>query len=137
MRLLNIRGRLTKKNVSRYLIRWDGSSKSQLQFRVKQFFKPYWCGHIVYEEFPVYGSLLRVDILNATLRVAIEVQGPQHSQFHYFHGKQPLAYLDSIKKDVAKQEWLEKNDFNFVEINFDEVDKLSPQFIREQFGIVL
>lgn len=137
MRLLNVRGRLAKKNVSRFLIRWDGPSKSQLQFRVKQFLKPYWQGHVVYEEFPVYGTLLKVDILNATLRVAIEVQGPQHSQFHYFHNKQPLAYLDGIKKDVAKQEWLERNSFRFIEINYDEIDNLSRQFFFDKFGLAL
>lgn len=137
MRLYNIRGKLVNKNVSRQLIKWDGKSGSIIQFRVKQFLKQYWRGHVVYEEFPVYGSLLRVDILNASYRIAIEVQGEQHTKFHYFHGGQPMNYLEGIKRDVKKQEWLEKNNFKLVEINYDEIDKLSPAFFLEKFNVAL
>ena len=137
MNLFNVRGKLTKKNVTPYIIRWDGPSKSKLQFRVKQFLKPYWQGHIVYEEFPVYGTALRVDILNATLRIAIEVNGPQHSEFHYFHNSQPLNYLAGVKNDVKKMEWLQRNDFIFIEINYDEVSTLTRKFFLEKFGVKL
>jgi len=137
MTLYNIRGKLMRKNVTPYIIVWNGPSKSQLQFRVKQFLRPFWIGHIVYEEFPVYGTALRVDILNATLRVAIEVNGPQHSKFHFFHNKQPFNYLAAIKNDVRKQEWLERNSFRFIEINYDEVDALSPAFFLEQHKLIL
>lgn len=134
---MSIRGKLVKKNVSPYLIKWDGESKSKIQFRVKQFLKPFWYPHICYEEFPVYGTLLKVDILNATLRVAVEVQGPQHNEFHYFHNKQPHNYLLSVKNDVTKYEWLEKNGFKVIEINYDEIDVLTRQFFQEKFGLSL
>jgi hypothetical protein len=137
MKLFNIKGKLVSKNVSKCVIKWDGKSRSDLQFKVKQFVKPFWKGHVVYEEFPVYGTLLRVDILNATLKIAIEVNGPQHSQFHFFHNKQPLNYLNEIKRDDKKLDWLEKNKFNLVEINFDEVDTLSKEFFKEKFNINL
>lgn len=137
MRLYNIRGRLVSKNVSRCIIKWDGESKSNLQFRVKQFLKPFWCGHICYEEFPVYGTLLKVDILNATLRIAVEVQGPQHECFHYFHNEQPFQYLASIKNDVKKREWLIRNEFHFIEINYDEIDLLTREFFKEKFDVTL
>jgi hypothetical protein len=137
MRLYNARGRLVNKNVTRYLIKWDGKSKSNIQFRVKQFLKPFWRGHIVYEEFPVYGTLMTVDLLNASYKIAIEVQGQQHTEFHYFHGGKPVNYLDAIKRDVKKQEWLQKNDFQLIEINYDEIDSLSCQFFLEKFNLVL
>lgn len=137
MKLLNLKGKLVNKNVSRYLINWDKKCKSIIQFKVKQFLKQYWRGHIVYEEFPVYGSLLKVDILNASYKIAVEVQGEQHTQFHYFHGGEPMNYLDSIKRDVKKQEWLEKNGFKLVEINYDEIDSLSKKFFLNKFGIEL
>jgi len=137
MRLLNIKGKLTVKNVSKYIIDWNGASKSNLQFQVKQFLKPFWFGCIVYEEFPVYGSLLKVDILNATLKIAIEVNGPQHSEFHYFHGKNPMEYLQAVKRDVQKVEWLEKNSFKLLEINWDEVPLLSRDFFKQKFDVVL
>lgn len=137
MRLKNVYGKLVTKNVSRYLIKWDGASKSKIQFKVKQFLKPYWRGLVVYEEFPVYGTLLKVDLLNATLRIAIEVHGPQHGEFHYFHNNSPNAYLGSIKRDYQKSEWLVTNEFQFIEINYDEVDTLSVGFFQEKFGLKL
>jgi hypothetical protein len=137
MRLKNVYGKLVSKNVSRYIVEWDGPSKSKIQFKVKQFLKPFWRGLIVYEEFPVYGTLLKVDILNATLRIAVEVNGPQHEQFHYFHNGSPNAYLSSIRRDFQKNEWLETNGFTVVEINHDEVDTLNIDFFKEKFGVKL
>ena len=66
MRLYNIYGKLQKKNVRSYLIDWDGKSRSKIQFSVKQFLKTFWKTQMVYEEFPVYGTKMKVDILNAT-----------------------------------------------------------------------
>jgi hypothetical protein len=137
MRLLNVKNKLVFKNVSPYLIKWDGLCKSKIQFQTKQFLKAYWSGCICYEEFPVYGTKLRVDILNASLKIAVEVNGPQHSQFHYFHNGNPLEYLNSVKRDVKKLEWLEKNNFTVMELNFDEVPLLSPKFVKEKFDIQL
>lgn len=137
MTLLNVRGKLQTKKVSRYIIKWDAPSKSKLQFRVKQFLKPYWVGSICYEEFPVYGTELKVDFFNATYRIAIEVQGPQHNEYHYFHNGQPNAYLDSVKRDMQKLVWIKRNGFKFIEINYDEVDMLSHAFVQEKFGVNL
>ena len=66
MRLYNIHGKLVSKNVSKYLIKWDGKSRSNIQFKTKQFLKKHWSNQIVYEEFPVYGTRMKVAILNAT-----------------------------------------------------------------------
>jgi hypothetical protein len=137
MRLFNVKGKLVDKNVSKYAINWNGKSKSQIQFKVKQFLKPYWCGCICYEEFPVFGTLLKVDILNATLHIAIEVNGPQHEEFHYFHNKEPFNYLKGITRDFEKLEWLKRNNFQLIEIDWKEIDKLSRSFFKEKFGIQL
>jgi hypothetical protein len=137
MRLYDIYGRLVNKNVNRYLIKWDSKSRSILQFTTKQFLKSYWKSYIVYEEFPVFSSLLKVDILNASLKIAIEVNGPQHNQFHYFHNNNPTNYLNSIKRDISKINWLEKNNFQIIEINYNEVDNLSREFFKEKFDVTL
>lgn len=137
MRLFSVNGRLVSKNVSKYLIKWDGQCKSKIQFQTKQFLKPFWRACIVYEEFPVYGTMMKVDILNATFKIAVEINGPQHSQLHYFHNNEPVQYLDSVKRDVKKMDWLKLNGFQLVEINFDEVPLLSTSFFKEKFNIEL
>jgi len=138
MRLLNIYGRLEKRNVNKYLIDWDKESRSQLQFKAKQFFRKYWLSCVVYEEFPVYGSRMKVDILNATRKIAVEVNGAQHGTFNkFFHGNSRIKYLNSIKRDFKKLEWLESNNYNLIEINHDEVDLLSTNFFKKKFNLVL
>ena len=138
MRLFDVNGRLVNKSVNKYLIKWDGKSRSNVQFLTKQFLKQFWRSQIVYEEFPCYGSLLKVDILNATLKIAIEVHGKQHESFNsFFHNGNPSNYLRCIKNDFKKLQWLEKNNFKVVEIMEDEVKNLSRSFFREKFDIVL
>ena len=136
MRLFNINGRLQKKSVSKYLINWNKKSRSKVQFKTKKFLEPFWKGHIVYEEFPVYGSRMTVDILNATKKLAVEVQGKQHGEFNkFFHDNSRLKYLEGIKRDIKKAEWLENNGFILLEIEEDEVDSLSLEFFLEKFGM--
>lgn len=136
MTLLNIRGRERSKNVNRYLVKWDGKSRSKLQFKVKQFFKFYWKNHIVYEEFPVYGSLMKVDFINATKRIAVEVDGDQHDEFNeFFHNNSRTVYLKSMRRDQKKLEWLELNKFKVIQIKEKEVDLLSREFFKEKFSI--
>jgi hypothetical protein len=138
MRLLNVNGKLVNKNVRKYLINWEGKSRSKLQFKFKKFFNIYWKNHIVYEEFPVYGTMLKVDILNATKRIAVEIQGNQHESFNkFFHDDSRLNYLNSIKRDVKKEKWLEMNKFKFLELYESDLKNLSPQYIEEKCGILI
>ena len=136
MRLYNIYGKLQSRIVKKYLINWNKKSRSQIQFKVKQFLKPYWENQIVYEEFPVYGSKMKVDILNATKKIAIEVQGRQHKEFNKFFHKTRANYLASIKRDQQKREWLEKNNFKVVEVEEEEINKLSKTFFKS-LGVTL
>jgi hypothetical protein len=138
MRLLNVNGKLVNKNVRRYLINWEAKSRSKLQFKFKEFFYPYWKNHIVYEEFPVYGSMLKIDLLNATKKIAVEIQGSQHESFNkFFHDNSRLKYLESIKRDVKKGKWIDTNQFKFLELYEDDLKNLSPQYIEEKCGILI
>ena len=138
MRLINIHGRIQSLNVVKYLIKWDSKSRSKIQFKVKQFLKPFWKDQIVYEEFPVYGSRMSVDILNSTKKIAIEVQGKQHFQFNkFFHNNSRIKYLEGIKRDFQKAEWLKENKFTLIEINEEEVNKLTKRFFEKAFNTKL
>jgi len=138
MRLYNLYGKLQSRNVSKYLINWDKKSRSKIQFQVKQFLRDYWSNQIVYEEFPVYGSRMTVDILNATKKIAIEVQGKQHTEFNkFFHNNSRADYLNGIKRDLQKADWLERNNFTLIEINEDEVNSLTKSFFEKNFQVKL
>jgi hypothetical protein len=114
--LISLDGRTRKKNVSRYRIKWDAPSRSILQFNVKQLLKAVWNFDVVFEEFPVYGSKMRVDFFNATRQIAIEANGPQHEKFNpFFHNNSKANFMASVTRDLQKYDWLQSNGITLVE----------------------
>jgi hypothetical protein len=137
-RLLNLDGKLVTKYVTKYLIDWDGKSASKLQFKAKQFLKTYWSSCEVYEEFPVFGSRMRVDIVNMSYNIAVEVNGSQHRKYNrFFHAGSIEKYRASLARDAKKHEWLRMNDFQLIEIEDHEIDKLSKEYFFEMFNLEL
>ena len=81
---------------------------------------------------------MKVDFINATKKIAIEVNGPQHDEFNkFFHGNSRAKYLQSIKRDHQKAEWLEKNNFIIMQIYESDIKLLSPSYVTKTFGISL
>lgn len=134
--LKTLNGTVKNRNVDKYRIKWNGKSLSKMQFNVKQFLKKYWIGHAVYEEFPVFGTRLRVDILNLTKNIAIEVNGPQHGEYNeFFHKGNRENYRKSIARDIEKYQWLKLNNFDLIELEEKDIKRLSKEYIEETFGI--
>jgi len=68
------------------------------------------------------GSRLSLDFYNATLNVAVEVQGTQHTKYvEFFHGKSKLNFIKQLKRDQDKLNFCEINGINLIEIH-DEQD---------------
>lgn len=121
MILLTLSGRPINRSVNRYRIQWNEPSRSKLQFKVKQLLQAVWDFDIVFEEFPVFGTKMRVDFLNMTKKKAVEVNGPQHDKFNkFFHDDSRIKFLAGIKRDMLKYQWLEKNNIKLIE--FVEAD---------------
>lgn len=136
MKLYNINGKLVNKSVAKYRIKWDDKCRSKFQYEVKQFFKTFWYGQICYEEFPVYGTRMKVDLINMTKRIAVEVQGDQHEKFNkFFHNNSRANYLRSITRDHDKMIWLENNNFKILEIFKEDLPSLSKKYILDKFGV--
>ena len=123
------------KNPKKYLIQWDSSSKSKMQFNVKQYLKEYWLYDIVFEEFPLVGSKMTFDFYNPNKNVIVEVQGGLHLKHTpYFHGQSKSNFLSQIKRDNDKQKFCELNNIKLVEIYPN--DKLSKELF-ESFNVTL
>ena len=125
----------TVKKAKNYLIDWDGPSRSKIQYNAKQFLKKYWSNHIVFEEFPVAGTKLSLDFYNANKKIAVEVQGKQHTKYvPFFHGKNKINYINQLKRDQDKLKFCELNDIQLVEIyDGDEI----TEKLFETFGVIL
>jgi len=122
------------KNAKRYLVKWEAESRSKFQFSVKDFLYPYWRTDIVFEEFRIVGTRLSFDLYNANKKIAIEVQGAQHTKYvKFFHGNR-MKYLDQLKRDDKKLRFCEINDIKLVEIYPN--DKVNIELF-ESFGVVL
>lgn len=119
MIFLTLTNRRQDVRIPHYLIDWEAKSLSRFQWDVKQFLKPYWGGgdKVICEEMPVAGTRMRIDIVNVTDKVAVEIQGDQHNKVSaFFHGGSLAKYKAQIKRDLCKAEWCEKNGFTLVEI---------------------
>ena len=105
------------KNVKKRIIDWSAPSKSKRQREVKKFLKKYWQSHVVFEEFPVAGTRLSIDFYNANKKIAVEVQGSQHTKYNsFFHGGHKNNYLEQLKRDEMKFKFCELNDIRLIEI---------------------
>lgn len=116
--------------VQKYSIDWDAASKSKFQKSVKDFLREYWMRHVVFEEFPIAGTRMTFDFYNANHKIAIEVQGGQHTKYvPFFHGGYQNNYLMQLKRDHQKHDFCELNDIKLVEIY--EKDKLCKDFFKK------
>jgi hypothetical protein len=122
-------------NFAKYKIDWT-KSPSKIQRKVQDFLLPYWEFDTVLSEYRIPGSLLRLDIFNCTKGIIVEISPEDHhGQFNKFFHKDRNHYLHSIKRDFAKIEWANKNNLNLVELNYMDVNNLSPKYIKDKYGI--
>lgn len=133
MRFKNLYGKEVFKNIQKYRIDWDKPSLSKFQFAVKQFLRPYWKSSICFEEMPVTGTRMRIDIYNATKRIACEVMGEFHRNFNkHFHKENTDNYLNQIKRDLKKSQWCELNRIDLIEIWPEDLPKLSSEWFKNK-----
>jgi hypothetical protein len=120
--------------VKKYLVDWDGKSRSKFQLKAKKFLKKYWSRHVVFEEFPVAGTKLTLDFYNANEKIAVEVQGAQHTKFVKFFHKNKANYIQQLRRDQNKQKFCEINGIQLVEI-FPE-DRMNKSLFKK-YGVIL
>ena len=118
----------------KYLIDWDGKSRSKLQYSIKSFLKEFWGNQVVFEEFPIVGTRMTLDFYNANKKIAIEVQGAQHTQYvPFFHGRRS-NFTHQLRRDEKKLQFCQLNAIKLIEIY--SKDKVSKEIFESQ-GVYL
>lgn len=133
---LNKPGQHADVRIADYLIDWE-RKVSGPQMKVKRFLYPYWKTHVVTEELRIPSSLLRVDIVNWTRRVAVEVSPSGSHSFNAFFHKTRIGFGSAVGRDLDKAKWLEENGLKLVEVLDDDMDKLSPAWFKSKYDITL
>lgn len=122
------------KNINKYLIAWEEGSRSKFQQKVKLFLKKYWSNNIVFEEFPIVGTRLSLDFYNANKKIAIEVQGRQHTGFIEFFHQNRMNFLHQLKRDQNKEKFCDLNKIKLITIY--ENDTIDASLFESQ-GVIL
>lgn len=122
------------KNLKKYIIDWDVKSRSKFQTEVKDFLKNYWSNNVVFEEFPIVGTRLTLDFYNANKKVAIEVQGRQHTGFVKFFHQNRMNFLHQLNRDEKKERFCQLNKITLVTIY--ENDIINKELFETQ-GVIL
>jgi hypothetical protein len=114
MKFKGLNGKIQDLPVHKWLIDWDGDSASLFQEECKDFLCPYWKHDVVCEEFKV--GRMSLDFVNISKRVAVEVQGRQHTQYVPFLSGTRAGYLSQLKRDMKKADFCRLNNLTLVEI---------------------
>ena len=135
MIFLDLKGRKkTLRNARKYAIDWNKKTRSKFQDATKKFLYPFWKGDYVFEELRVVGSLMTLDIYNHSKKIAVETDGRGHNEFiKHFH-RTRSGFLGQVKRDLQKEDFLEKNGIVLVRIQ-DEKELTYDFFVS--LGIIL
>ncbi len=139
LKFLKLSGSLVNIPVSKYLLDWNAPQiGSKPQKQVEEFLKLYWLNDYVLKEFRIPGSKLRIDLFNTSKKIAIEISpSSSHSYNPFFHKGNKLNFLASFKRDEKKRNWIEKNNYQYVELNDECLNNLSTALFLEKFNIAL
>ncbi|MDB4314583.1 hypothetical protein N9955_00990 [bacterium] len=131
MIFVSAQGKSTKiKNSHKYLVDWDKPCRSKFQLSVKKILQSYWSSDIVFEELPVVGTRLTIDLYNATRKIALEADGNQHYKLNpHFHGGDKNKFMDQLKRDKKKELFCEFNGIELIRVL--ESDTLDKQLLKK------
>ena len=102
--------------------------RSKLHKRAVGVIKELFPFDVILEEVPLPGSStnknnkLRCDIFVPNREMFVEVHGEQHFQYNSFHYKNKMDFYRAQGRDRTKREWFKLNDFELIELSFNETD---------------
>jgi hypothetical protein len=119
-------------NISKYSVDWE-RKVSKPQKAVKDFLFPHWKLDRVLEEFMIPGSRLRIDLMNISQRIAVEISPDStHKDFNPFMHKNRISgFLGVKKRDMSKYDWITDNGFKYVLITDEELKNLNLNLFNE------
>jgi hypothetical protein len=136
MNWFDLKGRIHRVNPSNYAVDWE-KIISAPQKAVKDFLYPYWKNDLVLEEARIPSSLYRIDLVNVSKNIMIEVSPvSSHSKYNpFFHGSL-AGYRAAIKRDLEKARWAALNGLKYIEID-DQPTQLTEEYFAKHYEVLL
>ncbi len=122
MKFIDTKGREWSVDIrpSRWPLKAIGEGRGIFQSEVGEILAERWPHDIILEEFPCKGEGLALDFFLPRRKIAVEVQGTQHSTFNPFFHADKAAFLASKMRDKRKAKWCEVNDILLLKIEWGE-----------------
>jgi len=122
----------------KYLIDWDKSAPSKGAQAVKDFLRDHLSNHLVFEEYclPCTGRL-RVDFLIPGKKIAIEYDGEQHEKYNSHFHKTRGGFINSLRRDELKDQFLEWNGYKVIRIVEKDLSKLSKEWLAKEHEVYI
>lgn len=122
----------------KYKIKWNDDGRSKPETLVRKFLRPFWERDIVLAEFRIPSTLYRIDLINLSRKIAIEVSPDSvHLNFNQFMHGSRAGYLKKLKADYEKMELMELNGFTFIELNDRHLEDLNKEMFKREFDLDL
>lgn len=117
-------------NVStkKYEIDWD-RRVSKPQKKTKDALRNLWASDYVLEEFPIPGSKKRIDLLNWTKKIVIEVSPSGSHEYNDFFHKSRSSFCRLLRVDQEKRTWAFDNNFSYLVLGDEELSNLTEESI--------
>lgn len=122
MKLKTLKGKIFDLNVtaSRHPMKTEKSCKSNIQYLAGQKLRKKYPSDVILEEVHIPDGFY-LDFFIPSRKIAVEVQGEQHSEFiPHFH-KNKAGFVRSQDRDARKAEWCRINDIDLIYVDKDSI----------------
>lgn len=133
----DINGKIVRVNIQKYRINWNSDSCSKFQTEVKNILHDFWKFDKVLEEFKIPKTRYRIDFLNITSKISVEAHGDQHDKMVAHFHKNVSGFLESLKRDRYKEEWLIRNDYKLIQIYPDDLKLFKDLTVKKKREVFL
>lgn len=100
----------------------DRRPRSEYHLRARELLRSKYPTQAILEEVPLPGTGLFLDFYIPSAKLAIEVQGQQHTNYTpHFHGSK-FGFEKSKQRDTKKKEWCDMNNISLIEFEYNKED---------------
>jgi hypothetical protein len=80
---------------------------------------------------------MRIDLINLTRRLAVEISPSGSHAFNPFFHKNRHKFGRAVARDLSKIDWCAQNGFTLIELGDEDLADLTAKMFLEKHGVTL